>query len=403
MKLPKKAKLIALGLLLSLNFACGNGKQSKVQGHYEETTEEAMEVFRGNQFAVPEYAPTESVILGMPALDLFQREDLVAAILAAGAEKVFLTTRAGSSTSINRANLQRLRNLLGSDINRVEIVNQAAAGGLTVWARDWAPIGARTLNSFSDELRLVDFNYYPRRKADDATARAMETIYSLDRVSVPVYNEGGNFMNNDVGHCMMTARVTEANRRKYRANDLILDATQIKSYYRDFTGCSKVTIFPRMPNEGTGHIDMWAKFLTNDVVLVNEMRPETINLTHEGSANRRAANAMKSYLDERATEIAADGYEVVRVPMPSPIIGGNNIVRSYSNSLIVNKTAIVPRYTRPAALSPSYADASLIAAYEAEVTAAYEAAGFEVVYIDADRLIASGGAIHCITMQLPRL
>ena len=201
----------------------------------------------------------------------------------------------------------------------------------------------------------------------------------------------------------MTNRVTQANSVRHFDNDLILNAGQIKSYYEDFAGCERVTIFPRLPAEGTGHIDMWAKFLSDDIVLVNELTRATLEEMADGTASKRTAVQIQKFLEERAVEIAAMGYQVIRVPMPSPVVGSNDIFRSYSNSLIVNKTAIVPRYSRPARGALDYEDEDLIAGYESSVRRAYEAAGLKVVFIDSDRLIASGGAIHCITMQLPKL
>ena len=64
-------------------------------------------------------------------------------------------------------------------------------------------------------------------------------------------------MNNMRGECMMTTRVTDANADVFKAGDMVLDAEDIKQYYGGFAGCAKTFIFPRMPTEGTGHIDMW--------------------------------------------------------------------------------------------------------------------------------------------------
>ena len=199
MKTKSIVKMGLAGLVALALQSCNNGTGSQIDGHYEESSAAEMEYFRGGQVAVPEYAPSTSVIMGMPAIDVFDKEDLVDAILAAGADTVYITTGSRSRVSTQDASFRNLRQKLGSRIDRVKVVRQAAQGGLTVWARDWAPLGARSIGQGPEDLRLVDFNYYPRRQADDATARAIETVYSLDRVSVPVYNEGGNFMNNDRG------------------------------------------------------------------------------------------------------------------------------------------------------------------------------------------------------------
>ncbi|MCX6131454.1 MAG: hypothetical protein NTX25_20630 [Proteobacteria bacterium] len=46
-------------------------------------------------------------------------------------------------------------------------------------------------------------------------------------------------------------------------------------------------------------------------------------------------------------------------------------------------------------------DQSMTASYEAAVRKVYKEAGYKVVFIPSDRLIVSGGAVYCATMQLP--
>ncbi|MFY7930870.1 MAG: agmatine deiminase family protein, partial [Oligoflexus sp.] len=264
------------------------------------------------------------------------------------------------------------------------------SGMLTVWARDWSPLGALTP---SGDLHLLDLNYYPSRPADDSTGRTMAGFKGVPRVSLPVYNEGGNFMANEDGDCLMTTRVTDANAEVFKTGDLILDAVAVKSYYRDFAGCRQTTILPRMPNERTGHIDMWGKFLDNDTIIVGEISAETLSYART-SSDSNFATQIQSFLNKRASDLQQLGFDVVRIPMPLPRPG---LFRSYTNSLLVNGTALIPQYQ-----SRSQADSALLADYETKVTEIYQAAGYRVVFIPSDELIAAGGAVHCVTMQIPR-
>lgn len=88
---------------------------------------------------------------------------------------------------------------------------------------------------------------------------------------------------------------------------MIFNVDQIKDYYREFAGCKQ-------------------------------------------SWQRSRVREVQSYLEARASEIAAMGYEVIRIPMPAPVFTakGKSMFRSYSNSLLVNETAMVPRYLTPA-------------------------------------------------------
>lgn len=295
-----------------------------------------------------------------------------------------------------------LREILGSDIRKVQLVRQQTSGSLTVWARDWAP--QSSINS-RGEIGLIDFNYYTDRAADDFTAQSMERLLDFDRVSVPVYNEGGNFMNTTDGHCMMTTRVTDANMYAERQDDIILDAEGVTEYYKKGAGCEKVTIFPRMPYEGTGHIDMWAKFLNDTTLIVSELRDEELAL-YRGTNLTKARN-IQTYFNARAREIQAMGYKVIRIPSPGPVFSPDgDVFRSYTNSITVNDDVIVPRYRTPyyedLGVNGLYLDNAFIAKYEREVRAAYESQGYKVTWIDSDDLIAIGGAVHCTTMQIAR-
>ncbi len=379
-------------VLFLLALACGRSpSDAQLDGHYEDATAASSQVYRGQQVVQPEYADNDAVIVSSALIDSFGREDIVKAIVDAGAKRVYMTSSRGAGLTLQSASLSKLRQMLGSQINKVSLVEQADSGYVTVWARDWSPLGAVSSNN---KLHLLDLNYYPRRPADDATSRSLAGFTGLTRVSVPVYNEGGNFMINGRGECLMTTRVTDANQDVFKNGDMILDASAIKSYYGDFAGCRETHIFPRMPTETTGHIDMWAKFLNDDTVIVGEIGDET--LAYAQGSSRGLAMTIQEYLNDRAEDLTQLGYRVVRIPMPVP---ATRLFRSYTNSLLMNGTAIVPQYRNGSGVS--YQDQALLTSYENRVKQIYQEAGFKVVFIPSDQLIASGGAVHCVTMQLP--
>ncbi len=382
---------IPLVSLLIMTAACGRSTVSTTQGHYEDANASSMGQYRGQQVIPAEYARSEAVIISSSLLSSYGREDLVKAMLETGIGKVWVTVGKGSAESLQSSTFSRLRQTLGADINRVRVIAQKDTGSVSVWARDWSPLGAL---STDDRLRFLDLNYYPSRPADDSTARTFAGLVGIERVSVPVYNEGGNFMTNGRGDCLMTTRVTDANNDIFKAGDIILDAEAVKQYYGEFAGCQRTTIFPRMPREKTGHIDMWGKFLDDDTVIVNQISDET--LAYASAGNRALASELQKYFDNRADDIEALGFKVVRIPMPVPSIG---LFRSYTNSLLLNGVAIIPRYN--SASGGSYADQKLLSSYEAKVRQIYEGLGYKAVFIPSDQLIATGGAIHCVTMQVP--
>lgn len=395
--------ILALALAMLLGSSCKHRNSSTdVKGHYEEFTYEQMRDSIGKQTVIAEHDPrNNAVVLSIEALTRHNKEDLVKSIFSAGAEKVYLTVPNGYSQSLATGkDFANLRSAIGNHIQKVKLIEQQDQGKLSVWARDWAPIGA--LDQSKNPV-LLDMNYYPNRVADDSTARSMGKIEQLNRVSLPIYNEGGNFMSNSRDECLMTDRVLEANSYQHRPDDYILDEFGVRVGYHDLAGCKSIHIFPRMPHEGTGHIDMWAKFLSDDTIIINELDVETIQFLPEGSNDRIAAEDIRKYLVERRAELEGLGYTVVGIPMPTPIMSKGN-VRSYTNSLLVQKKVMVPRYLeRHQRNGPNvpYPDEEAIAKYEVKVQEVYKKLGYEVDWIEADDLIALAGAIHCITMQLP--
>ncbi|MBC7660967.1 MAG: agmatine deiminase family protein [Chitinophagaceae bacterium] len=390
MKRPNSS-LVLTGLLAFSLASCGKTNHaSDVKGHFENSTSAAAKAYVNQQTIAPEWAPSQAVIVSSALMDSYGREDLVKAIVDAGVESVWVAVPRGSSTSTNTSTFSSLRQILGSDMSHVKAIPEAASGSPTVWARDWSPLGAKTENG---DIHLLDLNYYPERPSDDSMARALESSMGMTRVSLPVYNEGGNFMTNSRGECLMTTRVTDANAEQIVSGDMILSASQIQGYYKDFGGCKKLTIFPRMPTEKTGHIDMWGKFLDDDTIVVNEISDATLGYA-TSSSEKSFAKMIQTFTNQRAADVAALGYKVIRLPMPLPVQGN---YRSYTNSLLVNGTAIIPQY-----VDDGYADSEERQNYETKVASIYSSLGYKVSWIPADELIAAGGAIHCVTMQVPK-
>ena len=322
-------KLITLAASIALTLACQQNQiASQTEGHFEEFTQEQLESHENKQTVVAEHAANSSIVLSLNAITNFGKEALFASILEAGAEKIYVTVPKNYGSSFGPSqnldtikdqgeDFAKLRSVIGSEIEKVELIEQVEEGYLTVWARDWAPLGA--LDEEGNPV-LVDINYYPHRVGDDSTARSMGKIESFNRISLPVYNEGGNFMSNTRNECLMTSRVVDANAIKAIPGDIILNSDRIKEYYTKYAGCEKVHIFQRMPYEGTGHIDMWAKFLDDDTILLSELRDEAIDVLAIDSSDRAAAKEIQAYLKEMRLEVESLGYNVVTIPMPTPMV-----------------------------------------------------------------------------------
>lgn len=407
--------IIILSLMFGF-FSCKTIKNenSKIRGHFEDSTSEDLLKFDGQQTVVPEYAPNQDIVVSLDIANLvvsdieknilrefnIEGATLIKQILTK-LDRIYLVVR--KNIDENSPDLGILREVLGEDFKKIQFIKHSKEGNTTMWARDWSPISAR---SSDGTIRFLDFNYSPSRKVDDSTVSVLAKEMNRERISMPIYNEGGNFMISGNGDCFMSEIVIEKNARKEASKDLILNKEQIVSYYQKFAGCKRVNIFPALPFEETGHIDMWAKLLNDETVLINELRDEAIakepfaTLTND-------LREIKNFLEERAKEFSDLGYNVIRIPMPLPDLYGS-FVRSYTNSLIVGDTIFTPRYqiNHHAVVSPAkaseYFDKALLPLYENEVSSVHEKFGLKTVFVNSDLLISIQGAVHCATMQIPR-
>ncbi|OGR44536.1 MAG: hypothetical protein A2X35_00285 [Elusimicrobia bacterium GWA2_61_42] len=244
----------------------------------------------------------------------------------------------------------------------------------TVWVRDYGPFG---LSAGQGRPGIVDsiYRHYQYRRNDDAVPAVLGKVKKIDVFGIPIILDGGNVMVDSKGNLFMTKRTYVWNSNMSQS---AVDAA-LKTYFKvkniitfDYSG------YPGEPADGTGHIDMFMKLLNDHTVLVS------VAATEPFKSNSEKAIA---YFTGRK---AADGepYKIITVK------GWENYGTwyTYTNSLIVNKVAIIPSYG-----GHSAEEAAAKAAYEAGI------AGVTVVPVPSDDSITSGGSIHCVTQTIPVL
>lgn len=228
----------------------------------------------------------------------------------------------------------------------------------SVWMRDFGPIVLK--DAATGERVVADLDYFYNRPRDDAFPQAYATYRGWRRVRVPLSFEGGNFATDGRGRVMTTTGVLRFNRNKSRA--------QVEAELRKLGG-DQVTFVEPLVEEGTTHIDMLAKVMTDGAAFVSSYP----------SSHRQA----------RVTNAAAAtfeglGYRVVRLEAAR----NWDEFASYTNSTIANGVALVPQY----------GDATR----DRAARDAYQALGYRPVAVDSRLSIQYGGAIHCLSMQIPR-
>lgn len=234
------------------------------------------------------------------------------------------------------------------------------------WTRDFGPI---SVVDSDGKTSFIDPKYYPQRRRDDAVPTLMSRYFGVEVARPNLATEGGNFMTNGTGICVVTEWLLQENPN--------IDGNRIQRIQDQYFGCRQTLVLERLEREGTGHIDMFAKFVSENTVLVGEY--DELDPQNAALLDRNVAR-LETFARENDWPL-----NIVRIPMPA---GSNGVYRSYTNSLIVNDYVIVPVYR---------ADRR----YEAQALEIYRnsmPAGYTIVTLDAEDAIQLGGAVHCTTM-----
>ena len=247
---------------------------------------------------------------------------------------------------------------------RIEVVE---AGLDANWSRDFVPevvIGA------DGRATLVQFNY-PRPESK-ASGAALAASLNLPLVTSDIRLDGGNIL---VDAAKSRLLLTE---RTLRDNPALTRA-KIEKSLKASLGVKEIVWMPELPGEQTGHVDMFAKLVGDDTVLLARTRdPEK-----------------KKALDEAQSRLKAAGYRVRRVDLAGN--GAGYFVPSYTNSLIIGKTAYVPTYAEV----PAENHRAIFKKADAAAAEVYRSLGYKVVPMPSYYLLIQGGAVHCMTKTLP--
>ena len=244
----------------------------------------------------------------------------------------------------------------------------------TIWARDFGPLVVRNadgsahfLDSDYDNGGRPQDDNIPPLLANAMGARCVRSLLSI---------EGGNLLSNGAGLCVTTNKSLADNvLRGYEPH-------QIQPLMKKLFQCKEVAILETLIGEPTGHVDMFATFTAPDTVVVASIDPKD-----------DPVNA--AILDRNAKTLAGlttptGVLRVERIPMPAHEV---ELWRSYTNVLYFNGTVMLPTY---AGVDPRL---------ERLVADTYRRLlpGWEVQGIDCTKLIQLGGAVHCVTLNLPEV
>jgi agmatine deiminase len=248
----------------------------------------------------------------------------------------------------------------------------------SIWSRDYGQWNIYTNDV--DSLALIDWIYNRPRPLDDAVPVAIASFTNLplyQTISSPndLVHTGGNFMTDGFGTGFSSNLILNENSSKTEA--------EIDTIMSQFMGINRYIKMSTLPYDVIHHIDMHIKLLDEETLLVGQYPA--------GVADGPQIEANLQYVLNNFMSVYGTPYKVVRIPMPpdaSNLYPNNNgDYRTYTNSVFVNKTIIIPTYAQQ---------------YDTTAFRIYREAlpGYELKGINCNSIIPSLGAIHCITKEV---
>lgn len=245
----------------------------------------------------------------------------------------------------------------------------------SIWCRDFGQWSI--YREDVGELSLVDWIYNRPRPADDQVPQAIAELYELEMYETTetpydLIHTGGNFMTDGLGQGFSSDLIIEENPDKNEA--------QIDAIMNEFMGISSYIKMPTLPYDEIHHIDMHMKLVNEETIFVSQYP--------EGVADGPQIEANIAEVVANHNSYFGTAYRIVPIIAPPdaqdryPDEGGH--YRTYTNSVFINKTLLVPVYDAPT-------DEAALNLYREHLP------GYNVVGIDCNQIIPALGALHCIT------
>jgi agmatine deiminase len=271
--------------------------------------------------------------------------------------------------------IELARNYLHPSIEIVEAeLNDA-------WLRDNGPTFSK---SETGELVAINwiFNGWGNQPwaefdKDSQTASFIAKLAGSKVIESKLINEGGGIHVNGSGVVLLTETVQLGEGRNSSWSKQEVEAEIHEKLGTDKAIWIKRGLTRDYDGFGTrGHIDIVACFASENVILYHDQQDPS-HPDYEVSK------------EVKATLEAAGSYELIAIPAPKVLSDeGGFVDYSYINHYIVNGAVILCSFDDP---NDEVAKSILEKVYP----------GRDVVLVDAKRIFANGGGIHCITQQQP--
>ncbi|MDY5968808.1 MAG: agmatine deiminase family protein [Bacteroidales bacterium] len=330
--------------------------------------------------------------------------NLANAIQQGGAEAWIRICNAEDSNVIKR-NLAKRR-------FATEKIRWIVGSGNSFWYRDCGPICF--YYGEGDTLGMLDYMYYPGRALDDSLPYHIERQMGISNWETTLEWEGGNCLVDGTGMCVTSDAIFDNNQDNYGqlswdgVNPSTIQYTQkralTKAQVADsmayLIGSRAMYIIPSLKYDGgTGHVDLYADMWDENEFVFSRFPAIYSNWSDAAIASKN----IDTLLNKKS--VFGTHYKHMDIPFPKANNGANfssqtnydsRYTRTYSNHTFVNNLIIQPCFSdvvngEPSAPWDRWRIDSLKRSYP----------GYTIYPINVASFDGSGGAIHCITKQIP--
>lgn len=262
------------------------------------------------------------------------------------------------------------------------------------WTRDYGPMAF--YYDSDDKLGFCDLKYYDGRDNDDVLNRQIAREIGIENFETTLNAEGGNLMTDGYGTLFFSTMIDDEN-TDATIHSPAWSISQINDTMKRVLGCSTLVRLTSLNCDGgTGHIDMYVKLL-DEQTIVAMYYPSAVTASDKQiiEDNLQLLTQLKSTYNRP--------FRILRFEMPTDDNGTYSLktckqidadARTFINGTTVNKTMIFPSF---------YDGKSGNASQHARTLQRYKdlLPGYSIKPIDSRDITPLGGAIHCITMQIP--
>ena len=284
--------------------------------------------------------------------------------------------------------------------------------GNSFWYRDCGPICF--YYGEGDTVGMLDFVYYPGRALDDSLPYLIERQMGLPNWETTIEWEGGNCLVDGTGMCLSSDAIYDNNQDgmgqltwdgtdpqsiRYTRRTPLTES-QVRDSMGALIGTRALYILPALHYDGgTGHVDLYA-----DMWDENQFVFSRFPAAHQNWSDAHiAARNIDTLLSKPS--LFGNPYKSASIPFPkasrgqdftSQAVYNSRYTRTYSNHTFVNNLIIQPCFSPVVDGEPTEAwDRWRIDTLKRSYP------GYTVYPIDVSSFDGSGGAIHCITKQIP--